>query len=179
MIFVVIGQSGAGKTTFVKGKFLSGELRIVDDVVPYTTNGKICAIGKYGIGRRTEGTDTLPYNSDAKIRELIKKLHSDGENVLIEGDRINNSTMRFSDIADGVNDFFGGFRWRIAEGFNKTNQAKVARFYSTTMAEFIRNNWNNIYSDTSPAKAYGGILIPCDVDENGDVVYRYNEKMRR
>lgn len=90
MIFVVIGQSGAGKTTFVKEKFLSGELKIVEDVVPYTTNGKICAIGRYGIGRRTEGTDTLPYNSGAKIRELIKKLHVAGEDILIEGDRINN-----------------------------------------------------------------------------------------
>ena len=99
-----------------------------------------------------------------------------GEAVIIAREK---GFVRFSNIADGVNDFFGGFRWYIAEGFNKTNQAKAARFYSTTMAEFIRNNWNNIYSGTSPAKAYDGILIPHDVDENGDVVYRYNEKMRR
>ena len=90
MIYVVIGQSGAGKTTFVKKTFLSGELKIVDDIVPYTTNGNICAVGKYGIGRRTEGTDTLPYNSGAKIRELIKKLYAEGKNIVIEGDRINN-----------------------------------------------------------------------------------------
>lgn len=41
----------------------------------------------------------------------------------------------------------------------------------------IRNNWNNIYSGTSPAKMYGGILIPYDVDDNGDVVYKFNEEM--
>ena len=44
MITVVIGQSGAGKTTFVKNNFLQGECKIVDDIVPYTTNGKYCVI---------------------------------------------------------------------------------------------------------------------------------------
>lgn len=90
MIIVVIGQSGSGKTTFVKNNFLRGELEIISDIVPYTTNGQFCAVGKYGIGIRTEGSDTLPYNSGGKIRELIKKLHSEGKNVLLEGDRINN-----------------------------------------------------------------------------------------
>lgn len=96
MIIVVIGQSGSGKTSFVKNNFLQGELEIIPDVVPYTTNGKFCAVGKYGIGIRTEGTDTLPYNSGVKIRELIKRLHSDGKNILLEGDRINNhATFEF------------------------------------------------------------------------------------
>lgn len=90
MIVVVIGQSGAGKTSFVKAKFLQGELKIIEDIVPYTTNGISCAIGKYGIGIRTEGTDTLSYNSGDKIRALIKKLNAEGKNILIEGDRINN-----------------------------------------------------------------------------------------
>ncbi len=93
MIVVIIGQSGGGKTSFAKTQFLQGELKIVNDIVPYTTNGRICAVGKYGIGKRTEGTDTLPYNSGAKIRQLITKLHSEGKNILIEGDRINNRAM--------------------------------------------------------------------------------------
>ena len=90
MIIVVIGQSGSGKTSFVKNNFLQGEIEIIPDIVPYTTNGNFCAVGKYGIGIRTEGTDTLPYNSGNKIRELIKKLHAQGKNILLEGDRINN-----------------------------------------------------------------------------------------
>lgn len=95
MIIVVIGQSGSGKTTFAK-KFLQGELKIISDIVPYTTNGNFCAVGKYGLGIRTEGTDTLPYNSGGRIRALIKKLHAAGKNILLEGDRINNrATFEF------------------------------------------------------------------------------------
>lgn len=96
MIIVVIGQSGAGKTTFAKNNFLQGDFKIIDDIVPYTTNGEYCAIGKYGIDKRTEGTDTLPYNSGNKIRKLISLLNSEGKNILIEGDRINNqATFEF------------------------------------------------------------------------------------
>ena len=90
MIIVIIGQSGSGKTTFAKNNFLRGEIEIIPDIVPYTTNGLFCGVGKYGIGIRTEGTDTLPYNSGGKIRELVKKLHAEGRSVLLEGDRINN-----------------------------------------------------------------------------------------
>ena len=45
-----------------------------------------------------------------------------------------------------------------------------------TMAEFLRNNWNNIKGATSPARAYGGILKPYGLDEKGDVIYKYNGK---
>lgn len=45
-----------------------------------------------------------------------------------------------------------------------------------TMAEFLRNNWNNIKGATSPARAYGGILKPSGLDEKGDVIYKYNGK---
>ena len=48
--------------------------------------------------------------------------------------------------------------------------------FDMTMAEFLRNNWNNVNGATSPAKGYGGILKPCGVDENGDVIYKYNGK---
>lgn len=91
MITVIIGQSGAGKTTFAKKNFLQGELKIINDVVPYTTNGENCALGQYGIDKRTEGTDTLPYNAGEKIRAQISKLHAAEKNILIEGDRINNT----------------------------------------------------------------------------------------
>lgn len=98
MIFIIIGQSGSGKTTFVRKRFLTGELSIVEDIVPYTTNGEYCAIGKYGIGIRTEGTDTLSYDAGEKIRRQIRKLLDEGKNVVIEGDRINNRAT-FATIA--------------------------------------------------------------------------------
>lgn len=90
MVIIVIGQSGAGKTTFVKEKFLQGKCEIVDDIVPYTQSEKYAVIGKYYIGRRTEGTDTLSYSAQEKIRTLLKRLVKDGKDVVLEGDRINN-----------------------------------------------------------------------------------------
>lgn len=92
MIIVVIGQSGAGKTTFVKETFMRGETHIVEDIVPYTQTEEYAVVGKYYIGKRTEGTDTLSYNSQEKIRQLVQKLVKEGKNVILEGDRINNRT---------------------------------------------------------------------------------------
>lgn len=85
-----------------------------------------------------------------------------------------NGFVRFSDIQDYVDKFFRKFKWGRAIGYNKQNSLKLALNYYTTMADFIRNNWNDIKRGTSPAKGYGDILIPYDVDENGDVIYKYN-----
>lgn len=89
MFYCIIGQSGSGKTTFAKTQFLSGPITIVEDIIPYSlcSNG-IIALGKYDVGKRTEGTDTLPYNAKARIIEQLKKLK--GKTVVLEGDRINN-----------------------------------------------------------------------------------------
>lgn len=89
-----------------------------------------------------------------------------------------NGYVRFSDIADSVCNFFEGFKWKDATGYNKQTSLKFSLHYYVTMADFIRNNWNDIKSGTSPAKVYGGVLIPFDVDENGDVIYKYNERYR-
>lgn len=45
--------------------------------------------------------------------------------------------------------------------------------YDTTMAQWLRSNWNDTKKGTSPARAYGGVLVPDGKDENGDVIYRY------
>ena len=95
MINVVIGQSGAGKTTFCKKNFLSAPCELINDYpVACTKSGNVYALGKYGIGIRTEGTDTLSYSALPKIIQTINALISDGHNdILLEGDRINNDKM--------------------------------------------------------------------------------------
>lgn len=92
MFYIVIGQSGAGKTTFVKEKLLQEPYTVTEDVTAITTDaqGRI-ALGKYGIGKRTEGTDTLPYNSKERIKAQLSKLR--GKTVILEGDRINNQDV--------------------------------------------------------------------------------------
>lgn len=95
MFYIVIGQSGSGKTTFVRNRFLKSAVpEIYEDIIPLTKAGDYILLGKYGIGTRTEGTDTLPYNAAPKIKEQLKKLK--GKNVVLEGDRItNNGMMQF------------------------------------------------------------------------------------
>lgn len=88
MFYIIIGQSGAGKTTFVKTRFLTGQTKVVEDIIPYSVceNG-IIALGRYNIGKRTEGTDTLSYSAKEKIKRQLSKLR--GKDVVLEGDRIN------------------------------------------------------------------------------------------
>lgn len=80
--------------------------------------------------------------------------------------------VRFSDIREPIDTLFS-FDWSKAVGYNTTGNKARALRYGMTMAEFLRNNWNEVRRGTSPAKAYGGILVPCGRDVHGDVVYRY------
>ena len=83
--------------------------------------------------------------------------------------------VRFSDIMPEIQKYFG-FQWRGAAGYNTgSNKARAMR-YDLTMAQYLRNNWNNPSSGNSPYKEYGGILVPDDRDENGDIIYRYAKK---
>lgn len=92
MIIVVIGQSGAGKTTFVKSRFLKGAAEPLEGYpVPCTRYGNTVAIGRYEIGKRCEGTDTISYTGAPLIIETIKRLVAEKRNVLLEGDRVNNA----------------------------------------------------------------------------------------
>ena len=84
--------------------------------------------------------------------------------------------VKFSDIAPQVERYFGGFEWTKAASYNTGSNKSRAQMYDTTMAQFVRANWNNLSSGNSPARGYGGILTPDGVDENGDVIYRYTPK---
>lgn len=85
--------------------------------------------------------------------------------------------VSFGDISEPIKRFFN-FPWVQASGYNTGNNKARALLYDTTMAQWLRRNWNNLRAGTSPAKGYGGILIPDGKDENGDVIYRYAIKKR-
>ena len=73
MFYVIIGQSGSGKTTFVRENFIKAEPEVFEDIIPLTRSGDFVLLGKYGIDKRTEGTDTLPYNAAPKIQQQLKR----------------------------------------------------------------------------------------------------------
>lgn len=89
MFIIIIGQSGAGKTTFVKEHFIKEPLTLKKDVIDYTECGNgIIALGKYGIEKRTQGTDTLSYSAKDKIKKQLKIFSEQKKTVVLEGDRI-------------------------------------------------------------------------------------------
>lgn len=93
MFYVIIGQSGSGKTSYARERFIYGQMEVVKGDVYYTRCNGMYALGKYGVGIRTEGTDTLPYNAKKAIKEQLRKFAKEGADVVLEGDRINNPGM--------------------------------------------------------------------------------------
>lgn len=89
MIYVVIGQSGSGKTTYVKRRWLVGPAAAQDRPIPHVVIGGTILVGRYGIGVRTEGTDTLSYSALPQILEFIRDNNAAAD-MVVEGDRINN-----------------------------------------------------------------------------------------
>ena len=80
--------------------------------------------------------------------------------------------VTFSDVMESINKYFD-FHWVGACGYNTGSNKARALLYDTTMAQWLRSNWNDTKKGTSPARAYGGVLVPDGKDENGDVIYRY------
>ena len=80
--------------------------------------------------------------------------------------------VTFSDVMESINKYFD-FLWVGACGYNTGSNKARALLYDTTMAQWLRSNWNDTKKGTSPARAYGGVLVPDGKDENGDVIYRY------
>ena len=52
----------------------------------------------------------------------------------------------------------------------------AAKHKKETMLEYMRNVWNTPKSAKSPYKYFDGLLVPTKLDENGDVVYKFNQK---
>lgn len=151
MFYIIIGQSGAGKTTFAKTNFLQEPAEVVDDILPLTKcqNGVI-GLGRYYVGKRTEGTDTLSYNAKNKIKQQLKKLAQQKATVVLEGDRINNREI-FDYISTlGVNVKLYLIKCRletsmkrlraagstITPTFVKTTKTKSARMYLDYAAKY-------------------------------------------
>lgn len=80
--------------------------------------------------------------------------------------------VTFSDVMESINKYFD-IPWVGACGYNTGSNKARALLYDTTMAQWLRSNWNDTKKGTSPARAYGGVLVPDGKDENGDVIYRY------
>lgn len=50
-----------------------------------------------------------------------------------------------------------------------------AKFSDMTVKEYLRYLWNTPRMGQSPYKIFERVLIPDGVDENGDIIYKYNK----
>lgn len=86
-----------------------------------------------------------------------------------------NGVVHWSDI-EPLTRWMAGIPFYRSEGFNQGGTPeRVKRMYQN-MAEYMHDCWNNTKSMMSPARYFGGELLPAtEVDSNGDVVYIYNQ----
>lgn len=67
------------------------------------------------------------------------------------------------------------YDWGRAVGFNANSSEKRAQFYAMSMAEYMRWLWNNPQAGQSPYKMFEGVMQPSGKDENGNIIYIYNQ----
>ncbi len=84
-------------------------------------------------------------------------------------------SVRWNDIEGDM--YFLEFEYKAAEGFNCNSCEQRAKFDKMTMKEYLRYLWNAPRRGQSPYKLFEQVLIPDGVDENNDIIYRYNENV--
>lgn len=86
-----------------------------------------------------------------------------------------NGSVRFSEIQKDIEELHQ-YEWGRAQGYNANSSDKRAHFYGMTMAKYLRWLWNNPQSGQSPYTMFEGVMKPDGKDENGDLIYVYDQK---
>lgn len=81
--------------------------------------------------------------------------------------------VRWSDIAP-MAEWLRNVPWLGAEGYNTGDNAGRAKRRYQSMFDFMRDMWNTPTSWSSPARYFGGVLVPGETDPDGNIIYIYN-----
>ena len=92
--------------------------------------------------------------------------------LLIARDR---GEVSWSDFAESLKAIAGHFLYRLALNYNQGSAENLARFHTHSMYDYLRYQWNTPKSKSSPWAYFKGVLRPDRVDDEGDVVYVYDE----
>ena len=84
--------------------------------------------------------------------------------------------VSWSDISKDAGELLTA-KYQLAEGFNASSCERRARFNDQALADVMHYTWNHPNETKSPYMCFGGVLCPERVDENGDVVYRYDREL--
>lgn len=82
--------------------------------------------------------------------------------------------MRFSDIHGFDEIGFKKIMWRKAEGLNSQGSRARANAWYSTLYEMSRRFWNDVKNSNNPYRYFEGALVPDGVDEDGNIIYKYN-----
>lgn len=85
-----------------------------------------------------------------------------------------NGKVTYAEVKDDIEKYLD-FPWNSAEGFNTGGSMKRAKFNGMSMADYMRWLWNNPNDGQSPYTLFEGVLYPKETDENGDLVYHYQQ----
>ena len=84
--------------------------------------------------------------------------------------------VRWKDVEPDMY-FLDSFEWKQAAGFNTFSSEAKAKFAGMTMKDYLHYLWNNPERGQSPYRMFAGVLVPNGLDENRDIIYRYNENV--
>lgn len=90
MIYLIIGGSCCGKTSFVKNTWLKGKVfEIKKYILTYVETENAIILGKYSNinERERSGTDTISRSQVSLIGEQVKRLTTLGKDIVLEGDK--------------------------------------------------------------------------------------------
>lgn len=85
-----------------------------------------------------------------------------------------NSKVHWSDIAVYAEDL-KNIPFYQAEGFNLGTTRNRANNMYKTMFDYMHNIWNDPKSWMSPARYFGGALVPAGRDDENNIIYLYNK----
>jgi DNA repair photolyase len=81
-------------------------------------------------------------------------------------------SVRWSDIEKDM--YYLEFPYKRAEGFNTTSCEARSKMEGMTMKDYLHYLWNAPRRGQSPYKLFEKVLTPDGYDENGDIIYKYN-----
>lgn len=97
MIWIIIGASCSGKTSFIKNTWFGNSIGLEKiDLLPYTITSDAILLGKYiGIESRIVGCDKMSRMAYHKVGEQVKKLLDEYPNkdIVMDGDKITENTV--------------------------------------------------------------------------------------
>lgn len=95
MIYLIVGGSHAGKTSFVKNSFIRNkQIHVYKDLTWVTETDDCYLLGRYDLDKRAIGTDCISRCEIPVIPEQIDRLLSSNKNnIVLEGDKICSRTV--------------------------------------------------------------------------------------